>query len=69
MITLVDYGLGNILAFSNLFRRQNLEVAIAKNAAELQGAARIILPGVGAFDHAMERLEASGMRAVLAVFA
>lgn len=65
MITIVDYGLGNILAFSNLFRRQNVEVAVARNADELSGAARIILPGVGAFDHAMDRLEASGMRGVL----
>lgn len=65
MITIVDYGLGNILAFANLFRRQNIEVAVAKDAAALAGATRIILPGVGAFDHAMERLEASGMRAVL----
>ncbi len=53
MITLVDYGLGNILAFANLFRRANVEVAVAKSAEELSRAQRIILPGVGAFDHAM----------------
>ena len=64
-VTIVDYGLGNILAFANLFRRQNVEVAVARSADELSQATRIILPGVGAFDHAMERLEASGMRQVL----
>src|SRR2546422_5226574 len=35
------------------------------SAAELAGATKVILPGVGAFDHAMERLEQSGMRAKL----
>lgn len=65
MITIVDYGLGNILAFANLYKRLNVEVAIARSADELAPATRIILPGVGAFDHAMERLDASGMRPVL----
>lgn len=64
-VTIVDYGLGNILAFANLFRRQNVEVAVARSGEELSQATRIILPGVGAFDHAMERLESSGMRAAL----
>jgi glutamine amidotransferase len=62
MIRIVDYGLGNILAFQNMYKRLNVEVAVAKSAAELEGATRVILPGVGAFDHAMELLEASGMR-------
>jgi imidazole glycerol-phosphate synthase subunit HisH len=65
MITIVDYGLGNVRAFSNLYRRQNIVVRTASSAAELQGSTRIILPGVGAFDHAMELLGASGMRPTL----
>jgi len=65
MIKIIDYGLGNILAFQNMYKRLNVAVGIAKTADDLQGATRLILPGVGAFDHAMERLEASGMRARL----
>lgn len=65
MITIVDYGLGNIQAFTNVYKRLNIEVARARTAEDLLGATHIILPGVGAFDHAMERLEASGMRATL----
>lgn len=65
MIRIVDYGLGNILAFQNMYRRLNIEVAVARNAGELDGATKLILPGVGAFDHAMELLEASGMRPLL----
>ncbi|MBZ9782643.1 imidazole glycerol phosphate synthase subunit HisH [Pseudomonas sp. REP124] len=65
MITIVDYGLGNIQAFVNVYRRLHIPVAVAKCAAELEAASKIILPGVGAFDHAIERLDASGMRPVL----
>lgn len=65
MIKIVDYGLGNITAFVNVYKRVNLRLEIARTAADLAGATKIILPGVGAFDHAMELLEASGMRAPL----
>lgn len=65
MITIVDYGLGNIRAFLNVFKRLNIEARTASSAAELAGSSKLILPGVGHFDHAMERLEASGMRAPL----
>lgn len=65
MIGIVDYGLGNILAFSNMFKRLNIDARVARSAAELKGADKIILPGVGAFDHAMELLHASGMRDAL----
>lgn len=62
MITIVDYGLGNIEAFVNIYRRLNINVTVARTAEELASAVRIILPGVGAFDWAMSRLNHSGMR-------
>ena len=62
MITIIDYGLGNILAFQNVYKRLNIEVGIARTPAELEHATKLILPGVGAFDHAMALLEQSGMR-------
>jgi len=62
MIAIVDYGLGNIRAFANVFKTIRVEHCIAKVKADLKGATKIILPGVGAFDHAMERLSSSGMR-------
>jgi glutamine amidotransferase len=65
MIHIVDYGLGNIQAFANMYKRLGFETKRAKTAADLDGATKIILPGVGAFDHAMEQLDASGMRPVL----
>ena len=65
MITLLDYGLGNVAAFVNIYKRLNLPVAVAATADQLAGAEKIILPGVGSFDWAMTRLEESGMRACL----
>jgi glutamine amidotransferase len=61
MIRIVDYGLGNMLAFLNVYKRLNIEAAVAKTADELRSATKIILPGVGSFDRAMELLEGSGM--------
>lgn len=65
MIHVVDYGLGNVQAFLNLYRRLGFDAARAQTAAELSGARKIILPGVGAFDHAVEMLNQSGMRSTL----
>lgn len=62
MITLVDYGLGNIQAFANIYRHLNIPTVVAKDADELSVAEKIILPGVGAFDWAVARLNESGMR-------
>ena len=64
-VTLVGYGLGNIQAFANIYHRLNIPVVIASNADQLLGAEKLILPGVGAFDWAMARLNESGMRARL----
>ena len=65
MITLVDYGLGNIQAIVNIYKRLNIATRIASGPSELAEAERIVLPGVGAFDWAMTRLNGSGMRACL----
>lgn len=62
MITLIDYGVGNIFAFQNVYKRLNIPTKIAKTAADLDDAQKLILPGVGAFDYAMGQLNASGMR-------
>lgn len=67
MIHIVDYGLGNVEAFLTMFKRLGFEATRAKTAADLHGASKIILPGVGAFDKAIQLLDESGMRPVLEV--
>ncbi|MDR3399321.1 MAG: imidazole glycerol phosphate synthase subunit HisH [Pandoraea sp.] len=62
MICIVDYGVGNIQAFLNLFKRLGVDARRAQTADALTGAERLVLPGVGHFDHAMHRLNESGMR-------
>lgn len=67
MIGLVDYGLGNIQAIANIYRRLDIPVVAASTPEQLTQADRLILPGVGSFDWAMSRLNASGMRDCLDV--
>jgi len=65
MITIVDYGVGNIRSFLNVYRRLNIDAQTATTPRELGAATKIILPGVGSFDRAMEQLQGSGMRDTL----
>jgi len=62
MISIVDYGLGNILAFVNIYKKLNIPVRVVSSSAELESSEKIILPGVGSFDWAMTLLNESGMR-------
>lgn len=65
MITIIDYGLGNVRAFVNVYGRLNIKTKIARSAGDITGATKLILPGVGAFDYAMTLLNQSGMRSEL----
>jgi glutamine amidotransferase len=62
MISIVDYGVGNVQAFLNVYKRLNIEAETVETAGDLEGATKLILPGVGFFDHAMKLLAQSGMR-------
>jgi len=62
MIAIVDYGLGNIQAFANIYKSLGIEVLVARSTEDLRRSSSFILPGVGAFDWAMTRLEESGLR-------
>jgi len=65
MIGVIDYGLGNVQAFLNIFKRLNIPAMAIHTTNELAEAKRLILPGVGSFDWTMERLNASGLRDAL----
>lgn len=65
MITVVNYGSGNISAITNIYKRLNIHCTVASEAVHLEGATHLVLPGVGAFDTTMEQLNASGMRQAL----
>ena len=64
-VSIVDYGLGNIRAFYHIYQQLNFQVEVAATAEQLMSAQKLILPGVGSFDWAMDRLNCSGLRDVL----
>lgn len=62
MIGVVDYGLGNIPAFLRAFNQLNIPVRRVTQPEDFKHVSRMLLPGVGAFDWAMLKLNASGLR-------
>ena len=62
MIGIIDYGVGNIKAFANIYKNLNIPFKIVKDISGFENITKLILPGVGSFDHAMTSLENSGMR-------
>lgn len=65
MIRIIDYGIGNVQAFLNVYKRLGLPAERAQTPGDLTGSRHIILPGVGSFDRAMQMLTESGFRDVL----
>ncbi len=57
MITIVDYGIGNVASVANMLRKNGIESELTSDASKIQSAQKIILPGVGAFDTAMKKLQ------------
>lgn len=62
-IGLIDYGMGNLHSVQRGFERLGAAVVPVQAAGQMQGCDGLVLPGVGAFDPAMERLESSGLAA------
>ena len=65
MIAIINYGSGNIQAIANIYHKLNVPYIITNNVEELKNASKLILPGVGAFDEVMLRLNESGLRDTL----
>lgn len=59
-VALVNYGMGNLGSVRRALQELRAEVVVAKHPAMLAEANRVVLPGVGAFGEAMERLRAGG---------
>lgn len=60
MITIVDYGLGNVGSVANMFNKIGTRARIATRAADLASASALVLPGVGHFDAGMRLLREGG---------
>lgn len=64
-VTIVDYGMGNIGSLVNMFRRIGVGTIVTDRPADIAAARKILLPGVGAFDAAIQRIDDLGLRDVL----
>ena len=61
MIAIIDYGVGNLFSLQSSFAAIGQEAAVTRDIEEIRRADRLILPGVGAFQDAAEKLRLSGM--------
>jgi glutamine amidotransferase len=61
MITIVDYGSGNLRSVQKAFERLGAVATITQSPADVATADRLVLPGVGAFGDAMRALDARGL--------
>ena len=61
MITVVDYGMGNLMSVSRAFEAVGADVRVSGAPAEIEGAERLVLPGVGAFGDGMRGLMERGL--------
>lgn len=65
MITIINYNLGNPKSIKNMLAYLGIESRISANHADIVSAERLILPGVGHFQHGMEQIEQLGLIDIL----
>lgn len=61
MIAIVDYGVGNLFSLRSSLAAVGAEAEVTKDASVIRSAGKVILPGVGAFEDAMNKLRSSGL--------
>ena len=61
MLAIIDYGVGNLFSLQCSLKKIGVEAVVTKDAEVIKNADRIILPGVGAFGDAAEKLRATGL--------
>ncbi len=65
MVTIIDYGMGNLRSVKNMIRYLGYDSEITNSPAKIAEADKLILPGVGHFGTAMENIERLGIRSAL----
>ncbi|MCU4175085.1 imidazole glycerol phosphate synthase subunit HisH [Carboxylicivirga sp. N1Y90] len=61
MITIIDYKAGNIRSIQNMLRKLGYQSQISDKVETIAAAEKLILPGVGSFDHGVEQLQTSNL--------
>jgi len=57
MIIIIDYGMGNLGSLANMLKKIHLPAKISSDLEDIESAEKLILPGVGSFDHGMQKLQ------------
>ncbi|MBI5323742.1 MAG: imidazole glycerol phosphate synthase subunit HisH [Ignavibacteriae bacterium] len=65
MVVILDYGIGNLGSIQNMLKRINVESMISSEEKVIDFAERLIIPGIGAFDNGMRKLNEFGLIPVL----
>ncbi len=65
MITIIDYGMGNLGSIKNMFKYIGVESTIESDVDKIKNASKILLPGVGSFDTAMKKINETDLKEVL----
>ena len=65
MIAIIDYGVGNLYSLTSSFRFIGADVTVTSDTDVIRSADKLILPGVGAFEDAREKLRATGLDRVI----
>lgn len=65
MVTIIDYGMGNLESVANMLKRIGARSIISSDPGEISAAEKLILPGVGSFDAGMDNLNRSGIASIL----
>ncbi len=65
MITIIDYGMGNLGSIANMIKKVGGKSLITSNLDEIREATKLILPGVGSFDNGMRQLKELGLIDIL----
>ncbi len=65
MIAIVDYGVGNLFSLKSSLSMIGADAIVTGNAADLRAAEKIILPGVGAFADAADKLQRAGLDTIV----
>ena len=61
MITIIDYGIGNVGSIKNMLKKIGQKSMISSNINDILASEKLILPGVGAYDHGIEQLHRSNL--------
>lgn len=65
MLTIVDYGVGNLASIQNMFKKGGTKTLISSDPEAIKAASKLLLPGMGHFDNCMKRINASGLLPII----